>query len=417
MSVLDVEIRASLERHNNIFESLLKLIPAKHYLVQDQNDEQIASKYQKHSKNQKASKQAIKEATKKAKRDKLDPANQKTIIEIQQGKLDSSKANKKGKKSKQPPLEEDSDDDEDDGGIHVDVDVDDEEDRGPMDIDSDEKIVPMPHSSGVSELREKLHARMEQLRLGRRGQAANWGAEPGDKDELLEERRQQRAAMRERRRKETKEKIRRQEEMKNKGGKEKKDAKDSKTQGNITKTQLLVPDTSARGAQNGPQSSLTNIAFSSISGPSSASSSKKLAHLKTSSNPAQALEQLAARKEKLASLPEEKRKEIQEREKWQKAEARMDGVKVRDDETRLKKAVKKKEKEKLKSKKSWDERKEQLSNNLAAKQKKRQDNIAMRNERRSDKRKGVGKKGKARPGFEGKSFGKGGKGKPSGKGK
>lgn len=98
---------------------------------------------------------------------------------------------------------------------------------------------------------------------------------------------------------------------------------------------------------------MTNIAFSSISGPSSASSSKKLAHLKTSSNPAQALEQLAARKEKLASLPEEKRKEIQEREKWQKAEARMDGVKVRDDETRLKKAVKKKEKEKLKSKKSW----------------------------------------------------------------
>ncbi len=98
---------------------------------------------------------------------------------------------------------------------------------------------------------------------------------------------------------------------------------------------------------------MTNIAFSSISGPSSASSSKKLAHLKTSSNPAQALEQLAARKEKLASLPEEKRKEIQEREKWQKAEARMDGVKVRDDETRLKKAVKRKEKEKLKSKKSW----------------------------------------------------------------
>ncbi|KAF9495159.1 hypothetical protein BDN71DRAFT_1482766 [Pleurotus eryngii] len=418
MSAVDVEIRASLERHNTIFESLLKLIPAKHYLVQDQNDEQIASKYQKHSKNQKASKQTIKEATKKAKRDKLDPANQKTIIEIQQGKFDSSKTDKKGKRSKQPPPEEDSDGDEDDDAIHVDVDVDDEEeDREMMDIDLDEKIVPMPHSSGVSELREKLHARMEQLRLGRRGQTANWGGEPGDKDELLEERRQQRAAMRERRRKETKEKIRRQEEMKNKGSKEKKDAKDSKSQGNITKTQLLVPDTSARGAQNGPQSSLTNIAFSSISGLSPASSSKKLAHLKTSSNPAQALEQLTARKEKLASLPEEKRKEIQEREKWQKAEARMDGVKVRDDETRLKKAVKRKEKEKFKSKKAWDERKEQLSNNLAAKQKKRQDNIAMRNERRSDKRKGVGKKGKARPGFEGKSFGKAGKGKPSGKGK
>jgi hypothetical protein len=53
---------------------------------------------------------------------------------------------------------------------------------------------------------------------------------------------------------------------------------------------------------------------------------------------------------------------------------------------------------------------------MAAKQKKRTDNIAMRNERKNDKRKGLGKsKNKARPGFEGKSFGKG-KGKP-GKGK
>jgi hypothetical protein len=47
-----------------------------------------------------------------------------------------------------------------------------------------------------------------------------------------------------------------------------------------------------------------------------------------------------------------------------------------------------------------DERKERLSNDMAAKQKKRTDNIAMRNERRNDKR-----KGKSRPGFEGKSLG------------
>jgi hypothetical protein len=34
-------LRASLERHNETFESLLKLIPAKYYIVQDQTEEQV----------------------------------------------------------------------------------------------------------------------------------------------------------------------------------------------------------------------------------------------------------------------------------------------------------------------------------------------------------------------------------------
>jgi Surfeit locus protein 6 len=138
---------------------------------------------------------------------------------------------------------------------------------------------------------------------------------------------------------------------------------------------------------------MVTVSYSSLAG-----SSKKGQQLKTTSDPQQALQQLASRKEKLAAMPEEKRKAIEDREKWAKAEARLEGVKVHDDESRLKKAAKRKEKEKSKSKKDWyvffslasssrfdwslftttfnrDEKREQVTASMAARQKKRNDNI------------------------------------------
>ena len=34
-------LRASLERHNDVFESLLKLIPAQFYIVNDETEDQV----------------------------------------------------------------------------------------------------------------------------------------------------------------------------------------------------------------------------------------------------------------------------------------------------------------------------------------------------------------------------------------
>ncbi|KAJ7093206.1 surfeit locus protein 6-domain-containing protein [Mycena epipterygia] len=423
MPTASTVLQASLESHNETFESLLKLIPAKYYLPLEQTEEQAASKYQKHSKKQKAPKQAIKEASKKAKREKLDPENHKTVIDLQNETAGDEpqvkSASAKGKrKAVAPPSDEDESDDD---GIAMDVDVDLQDDSDDDDEPADddmEDIVPMPESGGIEALRDKLHARMAALRRGGgpRYDYVNGNA-PADKDKdaLLDERRLQRAAMRERRRKETKEKIRREEEMKGKGKGRAKDAEKgaNRDKGNITQTQLLVPDDAnsrSKPSHGHNSSGVTNVAFSSLAG-----SSKKSQSLKTTSNPTQALSQIASRKEKLAALPEDKRKSIEEKEKWAKAAARLEGVKVRDDESRLKKAVKRKEKEKGRSKRDWDQRKEQITASMAAKQKKKTDNIAMRNEKRKGPASGKGKT-KARPGFEGKSFGKGNKGKTGGGG-
>lgn len=255
----------------------------------------------------------------------------------------------------------------------MDVDVDLSGDEDEMDVD-EEKIVPMPQPQSITDLRAKLHAKIESIRARKRGGWGPGGGGAESKDDLLEERRMQRAAMRERRRKETKEKIRKEEEMR--GKKDKGKEKEAKAKSATTKvrplsflgfpsvsdfggvlceqTQLLVPDVSSSrsGAQaHDPKSKFTNVTFSTLAESSSPSKSHK--HLKTSSNPSQALEQLSHKKEKLAAMPEEKRKVIEEREKWEKAEARMEGVKVRDDEGRLKKAAKRNEKMKDKSKKAW----------------------------------------------------------------
>ena len=181
------------------------------------------------------------------------------------------------------------------------------------------------------------------------------------------------------------------------------------------KPQLLVPDIGKLA--HDPQSKFASVSFSNLNASTSASSkpSKLKKNLPTSaSNPSQALSQLEKHKEKLAALPDAERAARAEREQWEKAGARVEGAKVHDDEARLKKAVKRKEKQKGKSKKAWDERKEQLQKSMAARQQKRAENIAARAERRKG---GGGKakgKDKARPGFEGKSFGKG-KGKAKAK--
>ncbi|KAB5593351.1 Ribosomal RNA-processing protein 14 [Ceratobasidium theobromae] len=375
------ELRASLEKHNQTFETLLRLIPAKYYLPQEQDDD-ISSKYQKNKKKQSAPKQAVKEATKKARRDKLDPANNKTVLDIQREAAGieppTHNNNSKGKQRAAPEISDVED---------ADIDMADLSDA-PRDIqNSTSTPTPMPSYESISTIRAKLHARIDGLK---RERGAPTG-EPNSRDELLEEQRRRRGLLREKRRQATRERKRSEE-----AGKQKKSGAQERDKGNQTKAQLIVPDPVPGEHKSG----ITNVAFSSIPSEGGSSKAKKYA---TAADPRAALNQLASREEKLASLSTEKRQAVEERARWEKAEIRAEGGKVHDDAARLKKAAKRKEKEKLKSKAEWNKRKEIIQANMAAKQKKRADNIAQRNGRKKDVREGVKRKSsKARPGFEGK---------------
>lgn len=109
-----------------IFDDLLKLIPAKFYVMD--KSEEANGKFQ-HNKRKKAPKQAIKEATKKAKKAKLDPSNAKSIAEVQQEKA-KQLAEQEQNKSDVESADED-DEDEEAGN-----DDDDEPQEEKMEIDS-----------------------------------------------------------------------------------------------------------------------------------------------------------------------------------------------------------------------------------------------------------------------------------------
>ena len=180
---------------------------------------------------------------------KLDPANNKTVVDLQTQPSSPKKqeASSKGKRKTEALPQQDSDDDGDDDDVGVSMDVDHptvgidgkrEENRefpgSTEPINSD--IIPMPASSSITALREKLHARMAALRQRREGNRHR-NAEGGlndddalDKDELLEERRRQRVAIREKKRKERK-------------GKKGKDREDTRSQ--PTKVCLCIPLLSA----------------------------------------------------------------------------------------------------------------------------------------------------------------------------
>lgn len=135
---------------------------------------------------------------------------------------------------------------------------------------------------------------------------------------------------------------------------------------------------------------------------------KDPARKKGPQDPKTALQAAQAKDARASGYDAEKRGDIAEKDTWFNASKKAHGERVRDDTTLLKKALKRKDKQKDKSEREWQERGAAVVRGREMKQKKREANLQKRKEEKGGKGKkngagkGKPKKKKKRAGFEGR---------------
>ncbi|KAH0615381.1 hypothetical protein JD844_004563 [Phrynosoma platyrhinos] len=115
----------------------------------------------------------------------------------------------------------------------------------------------------------------------------------------------------------------------------------------------------------------------------------------TGKNYKQLLSRLEARKSKLEELKDkdsEKAKELETKMKWTNILYKAEGIKIRDDEDRLKAALKHKEKRKAQRQKQWEKRTEQVAEKMQQRQDKRRRNLQKKKVAKVEKKKAKARK-------------------------
>ena len=309
---------------SNYFSSLVDLIPAKFYVASELKENGFNNK-------KKLTKGEKKLLTKKAKLLRLDPSQHKSTEELQ---LEIEKKEKEM--------------------LETEV--------------SNEKIKPINVSEAVSvpleELREKLHAKLEQVR-GKRKFTPN-----GDKDVVKKAR----------------------VERKDKA-KKKKDTQKLST--NIKRATSIEEKSVA--TKNSIKNDKGELVFSKFDFATSNGTMKKKS--KDIKKLLQKAEKTQENIEKLEGEDSDKAKKLKDKIAWDKALKKAEGQKLKDDPKLLKKTLKRKEKMKSHSQKKWKDRTETVEKQKEERQKKRTQNLKQRREEKMKKSGGKGKKKNSKPGF------------------
>ncbi|KAI9654469.1 MAG: surfeit locus protein [Trizodia sp. TS-e1964] len=262
--------------------------------------------------------------------------------------------------------------------------------------------IPKPKIPAVesAELRARLMARIEALRTARRADGPD-GTPARNRQELMDARR----------RKEEQRKAHKK-QLRLKAREEERIAKEAA---------LAIQNSSASGSNGDaliprPKHPENNFSFGRIAFSDGQQLDSELSTLldtrkrKGPQDPLTALQALENKRARISGLDAEKRKDIEEKDRWLNAKKRAHGVVIRDEASLLKKTLKRREQLKRKSEKEWTERIDGVEKGKQMRQKKREDNLRKRKEEKGVKGKkkggkggkgGAKKKSKARPGFEG----------------
>lgn len=246
-----------------------------------------------------------------------------------------------------------------------------------------------------AELQERLRKRIEELRARRK--ADGDGGKPArSRQELLEQRRKK-----EEQRKAHKKELRRQ---------AKEDEANKREEQLRGSGSPLSTDVFSRAS---PRPQENSFSFSRLAFEDGTAADASLTELhdprkrKGPQDPRTALQAAEKKQARLSGLDAVKRADIDEKDMWLNAKKRAHGERVRDDTSLLKKALKRKEKDKNKSEKAWNERNATVVQGKQMKDKKREANLMKRRDEKGSKKGGkkpAGKTGKKKPraGFEGR---------------
>ncbi|KAI5910676.1 Ribosomal RNA-processing protein 14 [Candida parapsilosis] len=229
----------------------------------------------------------------------------------------------------------------------------------------------------LAKLKEKLESKINTLREKRKAVGTKATGAPTSREQILAERR---------RREESKLKKRKREEM-----------DDNEDEGDDNDDSGESDDDDEKSDTEDNAVLYGNIAFSDGSQlTSNLSGIRRSAEKKKKQGPANKdikahLLKLEKKKRKLENMPSEEQAKQKEKDKWSRVMSQAEGVKLKDDEKLLKKALKRKEKKKLRSEIEWKERQQVVKDTVAARAKRREENLKARKEGKGQKRKNLPK--------------------------